>query len=228
MSEDAVYYHIRRTINGVTKRYLEKWAMESECTGDTGLTWIMDCAKSYTDTGRTATLTGFSHLAGESVVVWSDDTGSIPGVDRSPDVAGVQTTYAVDTGAGTVTLGTPVHHAVAGLPFQADWKSTKLAYAAEIGTALAQTKRVPQSGLALYQTHNNALFYGSDTGNLNPLPRVVEGAVVDADQIFDAIDIDPFAFGGPWKTDSRLHLRAKAPRPATVLALVPTVTTSEK
>ena len=228
ISEDAVYYHINRTINGVTKRYLEKWALESECVGDTGLTWIMDCAKSYTDTGRTATLTGFLHLAGLDAVVWSDDTGSIPGVDRSPDVSGVQTVYAVDTGAGTITLATPVHHAVAGKAYNADWTSTKLAYAAEAGTALGQMKRTDKIIFVLHNTHNNGLFFGSDTGHLDPLPRVIDGAVVDADTIFPTFDQAAMAFPGLWDADSRIHLRAKAPRPATVLAIAPTVGTSEK
>jgi len=210
-------------------RYLEKWAMESECVGDSGLTWLMDCAKSYTDTGRTATLTGFTHLAGKSVVVWSDDTGSIPGVDRSPDVEGVQTVYTVDTGTGTIDLSVPVHHAVAGRPYVADWKSTKLAYAAEAGTALAQMKRTDKIGFVLWQTHNRGLFYGSDSGHLDPLPRNIDaGGVVDPDKIFEMFDKVAMAFPGLWDTNSRIHLRAKSPRPCTVLAAVPTVATNER
>jgi hypothetical protein len=229
LSEDAVFYHIRRTINGATKRYLEKWALESECLGDTGLSWIMDCAKSYTDTGRSAALVDIgAHLVGASCVVWSDDTGSIPGVDRSPDVGGVQTVYTVDTG-GDITLSVPVHHAVAGKGFNADWKSTKLAYAAEAGTALAQMKRSDKIAFVLHQTHNNALFFGSDSGHLDPLPRVIDGgAAVDADKIFEHFDEPAMPFPGLWKADSRIHLRAKAPRPVTVLAAVPTIQTSEK
>jgi hypothetical protein len=33
--EDTVYYVVRRTINGATVRYIEKWALESECIGGT-------------------------------------------------------------------------------------------------------------------------------------------------------------------------------------------------
>ncbi len=229
IGEDAVYYHIRRSIGATTRRFLEKWAMESECLGDTGLSWLMDCARSYTDTGRTAVLRDIAtHLPGESVVVWSDDTGSIPGVDRSPDVAGVQTTYVVDTG-GDVTLSAAVHHAVAGLPYQADWKSTKLAYAAEAGSALAQMKRTDKIGFVLWQAHNNGLFYGADTGRLDPLPRKIDaGAVVDPDKIFATFDRVAMSFPGLWSEDSRIHLRAKAPRPMTVLAAIPTVQTNEK
>ena len=227
--EDSVYYHVRRTVNGVTKRYLERWATEEECVGDTGLSWLMDCAKSYTDTGHNALLPGFSHLAGEQVVVWSSDTGLIPGVDRSPDVMGVQTTYAVDTGAGTVTLSVPVHHAVVGLPYKATWKSTKLAYAVEQGnTALAQMKRTDKIGFVLYQAHNNGLFFGNDTGTLDALPRVIAGATVDADLIHQNLDQVAMPFPGLWSSDSRMVLRGKSPRPVTMLAAIPTIATNEK
>lgn len=233
LDEDAVYYHIRRTINGSTKRYIEKWAKESECYGDSGLNWLMDCARSYTDTGRTKTLTDVAtHLAGESVVAWGSlDSGSYPHVDLSPDVNGVQTRYTVDTG-GDVTfpiLTDGVHHAVVGLPYSAHWKSAKLAYAADGGTALSQMKTTDKIAFVLYQTHNNGLFFGNDTGNLDPLPRVNNaGAVVDPDLIFSEYDETAMPFPGLWSADSRIVLRGKSPRPATVLAAVPTVATKDK
>ena len=231
LSEDAVFYHVRRTINGATKRYLEKWAKESECVGDTGLTWIMDCAASITDTGRVTLLNGVAtHLVGESVVAWGSlDTGSTPHVDLSPDVAGVQTRYTVDTGGDvSLTLTEGVHHAVVGLPMAATWKSTKLAYAAQLGTALAQMKRAPQLALALYQTHPNGLFFGHDTGSLDALPGKIDGATVDQDVIHQTLDMVAVPMPSQWDPDARLVLRAKAPRPATVLAAIPTVVTSEK
>ena len=232
LTEDAVYYHINRTINSATKRFLEKWALESECMGDTGLSWIMDCASSYTDTGRTNSLTDIAtHLVGSSVILWGDlDTGSTPFVDLSPDVAGVQTTYTVDTGGDvTLSLTEGVHHAVAGLPFTADWRSTKLAYAAEAGTALTQMKRAAQVGLVLFQTHNRALQIGSDTGNLDSLPQIIDqGGPVDADKIFGTFEDFAFSINSKYSADERLHIRAKAPRPATVLAAAVSVETNER
>ena len=228
-NEDQVYYHVNRTIGGVTKRFLEKWAKETDSIGDTGLSWLSDCAVSFTHATRSATITGLGHLNGKSAVVWGDDTGqTYPSKDYSPDVAGVQTTHAVAAGSTTLTSGT-VHHAVVGLPYTADWKSTKLAYAAESGTALAQMKRTDKIGLVLYQTQNNALYFGNDTGILDPLPRIFhEGAEVDPRKIYETMDAVAMPFPGLWHSDSRICLRAKAPRPVTVLAAVPTVGTNEK
>lgn len=229
--EDAVYYHIRRTINGQTKRYLEKVALRSETVGDTGLTWLMDCARSYTDTGRTNNIRDVAtHLVGESVVAWGSlDTGSTPHVDLSPDVNGVQTRYTVDTGGDiTLSLTEGVHHCVVGLPYRADWQSAKLAFAAEAGTALAQMKRMAQVGLLIAETHNNGLWFGNDTGNLSPLPRIIAGERIDQDQIFDSLDMIAVPVPSGYTPDARLHLRAKSPRPATILAAVPGVQTNER
>lgn len=235
ISEDAVYYHIRRTIGARTRRFLEKWAKESECLGDTGLSWLADCAASYTDTGRTNILTDIApHLAGENVVLWGDlDTGSYPLVDLSTDTGsdGSQRLFAVDTGGDvTLSLTNGLHHAVVGLPYSAAWKATKLAYGAQGGTALTMTKRAPQAGLVIYKTHNRGLYTGSDTGmdKMQPLPRRIDGDEdVDPDRIYRLLDAAPFAWPGGWNSDSRIAVRAKAPRPCTVLALVPAVETNE-
>jgi hypothetical protein len=234
VDEDAVYYHVRRSINGTTKRFLEKWAKESECQGDTGLHYLADCSSSFTDTGRTTFLHAIApHLAGSNVIVWGSlDTGSTPHVDLSPDTGsdGSQRLHAVDTGGDVTLTGLTdgVHHAVVGLPYDANWRSGKLAYGAQAGTALAQMKRVAQTALVLYNTHARGLFLGDDTGALDPLPRVIEGATVDQDHIFPSLDMVAFPTPGTHKTDPRSHIRAKAPRPATVLAAIPSPQTNER
>lgn len=238
-NEDAVYYQIKRTINGTTSRFLEKWAKETECVGDTGLHWLADCATSFTDTGRTSTLNAIApHLLGQTLVGWGSlDSGSTPHIDLSPDLEGVQQLLTADLDTGTADTGTVVltgftegvHHAVVGLPFVADWKSTKLAYGAEAGTALAQMKRTDKIAFILHTTHNNALLFGHDTGLLDPLPRTInDGQAVDIDLIYTNFDKHAVPFPGLWDEDSRIFIRATAPRPANLLALVPTVGTYDK
>ena len=111
---------------------------------------------------------------------------------------------------------------------QADWLSAKLAYGAEAGTALAQVKRVAQMAFVLWRTHPRGLFFGSDTGHLKPLPNKARAGAVDLDRLYDTLDLGAIPFPGTHDTDARLALRAKSPRPATVLALVPSVQTNER
>src|SRR3990167_5095453 len=239
-SEDQVYYHVRRTINGATKRYLERLATETESNGDTGASWLVDCAveKTLSDTG---VATGLGHLQGEKVIIWAakdlsyDDTG------------GDQTTYTVassviqlgaaDTGFGAITaqIGLPYVARTTGKEMDAEYKSTKLAYAAAAGTALTMPKRVDHLGVILGKTHNNGLFYGKSltVTDLQRLPRVIEGRTLndtgaDRDEIFSAQDLTPFEFPGDYDVDSRLCLAAKAPRPCTLMAAIIGISTHDK
>jgi hypothetical protein len=220
LDEDKVYYLVRRTIDGDTKRFLESWAKESECRGG-AQSWIADSAVAYTGSAAD-TITGLDHLEGEAVVVWAD------GADMTPDdEEGVQQLFTVSGGA--ITLPEAKTNVVVGLPYQADWQSTKLAFTAQFGTPLAQMKRVNQIAFILANVHNNGLFFGRDFDHLDALPRLSEtGAAVDADRIFEAFDRAAVSFPGSFNTDARICLRAKAPRPVTVMAAVPTIQTNEK
>jgi hypothetical protein len=209
--EDEVYYVVKRVIGGATKRYIEKFAKESECIGGT-LNKQADSFIVYSGSATT-TITGLSHLEGESVVVWGG------GADLSPDdVNRAQTTYTV--ASGSITLSTAVTSAVVGLPYEARFKSTKLAYAAQGGTALLQNKRVHQLGLILHKTHHKGLYHGSDFDIMDGLPDIEDGTDVATGTIHDHYDADMIEHPGDWDTDARLCLLAKAPRPCTVLGAV--------
>jgi hypothetical protein len=209
--EDNVYYVVNRTINGMTVRYLEKWALESECTGG-ALNKQSDSFITYTG-APTTTITGLAHLEARHVVVWGDgkDLGS----------------YVVSGGQIT-GLSQAVSNAIVGLPYTAQYKSTKLAYASGAGTALTQPKRVDHLGLILQNTHAQGLLYGPDFDHLDNLPMVEKGATVDPDYIWPTYDFDPTEFNGAYDTDSRLCLQAQSPRPCTVLAVVIDIETFDK
>lgn len=217
--EDQLYLLVRRTIGGNTVRYLEKMALESECVGGTQ-TKLADSFVVYNGS-PTTTLTGLSHLEGQDVVVWAD------GADKSPDVAGVQTLYTV-TG-GQITLTAAVSQAIVGLPYEARYKSTKLAYAAAAGTALTQVKRVDHVGLILGTTHNNGIFLGPDFVTMDALPRVLaNGSASTTDQIFSGFDGPSVEFPGIHDTDARLCIKGKSPRPAEVRAAVVSIQSNDK
>ena len=210
--EDQVYYRVRRTINGATKRYLEKMAMESECIGGTmnkqGDAFIIVSAVTGT------TVSGLGHLEGKSVVAWGG------GADLG--------TYTVSGGAITLSAAVTATDVMVGLGYSAPYKSTKLAYAAAAGTALTQIKRVSYLGVILGPTHNDGLEFGRDFDNMDPLPRSIEGRPVDADEILDDYDQPAMSFPGEWTPDSRLCLRATAPRPCEIMAAVVTVETHDR
>lgn len=208
-SEDAVYYHVNRTIDGSTKRFLERWATESQCQGGT----INRQADSFIAYNGPSTLTiPVAHLEGEEVVAWGG------GADLG--------TFTVSS--GQITLSSPVSQACVGIGYDAQWKSSKLAYAAGMGTGLLQKKKVNQLGVILWNTHHQGLQYGPDFDHLSDLPGRESGAVVEDGTIYNTYDEEAFPFDGVWDTDSRLCLLAQAPRPCTILAAVLSVETHDK
>ena len=221
--EDAVYYSVKRTINGSTVRYLEKWALESECQGST-LNKQADSFLTFTNSPASATVTGLTHLEAASVVVWADGKCLR---DSSGNIA----TFTVSSGAITLTNAGSSYEAttgIVGLAYRARYKSSKLAYAAQAGTALSQRKKVERLALILADVHHRGIKGGADFSTMDTLPQVKGGAVVTADTVHTSYDVDAQEFPGTWDTDARLCLEANAPRPCTVLGAVIGIETKER
>jgi hypothetical protein len=159
----------------------------------------------------TATLSGLGHLEGRSVRVWGDMT----------DLGD----YTVSS--GTITLTQPVSVAYVGLPMRSRWKSLKLAYGAQKGTALGMRKAIKAMIVLLYKT-GSALRYGTSAGSRpkqafskmyalpTRTPAVPYGEPVplfsgESDRAADA-QYDP---------DLRLVFEVDGPAPATIAGLVP-------
>jgi len=210
--EDQVYYRVKRTVDGDTVRYLEKMAMESECVGGT-MNKQADSFIIVANVTGTTVAVG-SHLEGMTGVAWGG--GAYLG------------SYTVSGGNITLAVAVTDTDVLFGLGYTALYKSTKLAYSAAAGTALTQQKKVNYLGLIMRNTHNNGLEYGRDFDNMDPLPRVVDGVAVTANQIHAAFDHPAVTFPGEWNTDSRLCLRAQAPKPVELLAAVLSVETNDR
>lgn len=105
--EDAVYFVIKRTINGSTKRFWEKLALRSQCVGGT-LNHQADAYLSVSQASST-TITGLSHLEGESVVVWANgkDLGSYTVASGSITASEAVTTAIVGLGGVTASYDDP-------------------------------------------------------------------------------------------------------------------------
>lgn len=202
--EDAVYYVVKRTINGVTKRYYELWALESEARG-TAFTKTADSHLSYSGVATT-TLGNLSHLEGKTVTVWgnSKDLGT-------KTVVGGQIT----------TLPEAVTTAVVGLPYTAQWKSTKLAYATNDGTSeLTMHKRITQLGFVLADAYVQSLTFGPNFTTMDDMPLSENSQDIPENTMQDTYDEELIEFPGEWSGDSRLCIQAMSPRPVTVLAAV--------
>lgn len=212
--EDFVYYSVKRTINGTDKRFFEKWAFESECTGGT-LNKQADCFITYSQSPSSTI--AVAHLEGEDVVVW--DNGKCLS-DSDGEIA----TFTVTGGAITVTNAGDAYLAtngIVGLPYSAPFKSAKFVELMEsLGGGILSRQNVKSLGLILADVHAQGLKYGPSLteSEMQDLPLVEGGAVVDPDAVREDYASEPITFPGEWSVNARLCLLAKAPRPCTVLA----------
>ena len=217
--EDQVYVVVKRIVNGATKRYLEKFGRLDECVGDS-VTRLVDAHLTYSGTATTS-LTGLGHLEGKTVAVWG------AGADGVAKDLGTKTVTS-----GTISgLSTAVTSAIVGLPYTAQYVSTKLAFAATQGSAINQMKRVNKVGFVLDRTHYQGVRYGqydvtNDAYTSDNLPLVEDGATTADNTIWQHYDQQQFELNGKWDADSRVYIEAASPRPATVLGFTIEMETS--
>jgi len=209
--EDAVYYIVKRTIDGNTVRYHERWALESECQGGA----VNKQADSFVEYSgaATTTITDLGHLEGETVVAWGG------GKDLG--------TYVVN-GGSISGLPEAVTAAIVGLSYQGLYKSVKPAFGEDYGVPLNQRGQIDQIGFILKNTHYQALEFGPDFTTMDNLPLVEDGVETDEDEIWSHYDKDMIPFPGNYSTDPRVCLRATAPRPVTVLSCIARIDRSNK
>lgn len=211
--DDQVYYVVRRTINGSTVRYLEKWAQERECWGDRQLCLLGDSYITYT--GAATTTISAPHLALKEVVVWAD--GRDVGTD---DSGAVWTQRYTANAAGEITLSVAATNVMVGLGYLSQFQSCKLGAQSQAGSPLNQQKKAGKIGLLLADLHPKGVRFGPSFDVLDDMPEIEDGAVVGPETIAD-YDKEPIAFPGTWTPDLRICLQGQAPRPATVLAVTP-------
>jgi hypothetical protein len=191
-------------------------ASEAVTTGIVGLGGV---SYSYDSSSASATLTCSSAYNGYPIEVYAN--GPHGGKLRYVGV------LQVSGGVATLPNGRTAKKIIGYMGFYAPYRSAKLAYGAQMGTALLQNKKVEKVGLLAYNTHYQGLQYGSEIDNLQPMPLSISGQDITADTVFDEHDEAMVGLSGSWTTDSRLHLLAQAPKPVTLGGVVISMSVNE-
>lgn len=215
--QDRVYFVVRRTINGATKRYVEKMALDSEVKPDT-LCKVMDSFVTGSEATPTNVINVGTHLVGETVVVWADGAP----VETS---SGVRGEFTVD-GSGNITLPLNVTDWVAGIPYRLRYRSARLAYGAEGGTAMLQKKAVDEIGLVMTDFVRSGVRVGASFDKMYDLPAKVLGQTPPNIVLSTVHEEVPFDLGGGYRLDSRVCLEVNSPYTATFLGMTLAVTTN--
>lgn len=220
-AQDRVYFVVNRTINGSTVRYVEKMALDTEVKPTT-LCKVMDAFSVVINSPASATVSGLSHLIGETVVVWADGAP----IETS---SGIPAEFTV-SGGGTITLPSPKTNIVVGLPYTTRYKSARLAYGAAGGTAMLQMKKVDSLGMVLTDFVRAGVKYGSEFDNserpLFPMPAMKDLTTAPPIVLSDVSEEESFVFPGEYTTDGRVCLEVSSPYTATFISLVIGITTN--
>jgi len=208
VEDDDVFMVVARTVNGATRRYVERLAYDTQAQG--GIHNYM--ADSYVTRTLAAsdTVTGLSHLEGAQVVVWAAGNAVMDGDEPA--------TFTVS--AGQITLPEPVSGTVvAGLAYDWQWRSAKLAYGVRDGAPLSRRKTLRDVAPILYKTHIRGIRAGQTFDAMDYLPLSVQGETLGANVMLETYDAQSYCIPGTWDTDTRLCLAGQAPLPCTVLSL---------
>jgi hypothetical protein len=202
-SDDEVWFVVKRTIDGQTKRYIERFKADNRANFEAQTKadwWYLDCAKRYSGTA-TATITGLSHLEGKTVGVLAEGA--------------VQPDAVVDS--GEIALANSFTKVLAGLPFTSTVLPMKFDFDLQDGSTRGRTKRVNRVEVSLYKSlAGEASTDGTEW--LFIYPRDFDDPMDASPPVFTG-DTE-VVLAGNYSDSADIYLRQRLPYPFTVRALV--------
>lgn len=194
-SEDALYVVVRRTINGQTKRFIERFV--SRRFSDPEDAFFVDCGLTYVGP-PTDTLSGLDHLEGETVSILADASVRPPQV-----VVG-----------GSITLDQEASKAHVGLPIEADLKTLPLAFEAQ-AFGQGRVKNVTKVWLRVFGS--SGIFAGPDFNRLTEAKiRTTEPFGSPPSLKTGEVSLN---ITGAWADSGEVCIRQSDPLPLTLVAL---------
>ena len=205
--EDELYMVVKRTINGVTKRYIELMKPFSFGGVTTGA-FFVDSGLAYSGSAVT-TLSGLHHLQGETVSILANGASH---QDKT-----------VANGAVSLNVSTTV--AAIGYGYTSVMETLRLEAGSVDGTSQGKPKRIHAITVRLHETVGAEIGSGPDK-----LDRIYfRDSSMSMDKAVPLFTGDKdVEFEGGFDDDDRIYARQTQPLPLTVLALFPRMNTFDK
>ena len=196
-SEDILYCVIKRNINGVAVRYIER--MASRQFVDPADAFFVDAGVTYSGTPISTISSGLSHLEGKTVNILAD--------------AAVHPQLVV-TG-GSITLEQPASKIQIGLPITADLKTLPVAAGIDNGFAQGRYKNVNKAWLRVFRS--SGIFIGPDENNLVEAKQRTTESYGSAPALKS--EEIPILLNPAWADSGQVFVRQSDPLPLTVASL---------
>ena len=208
INEDELWIIVKRTINGATKRYVECFStFEFDETDSTAFRFL-DSHLTYSGSS-TSTLSGLSHLEGQTVSILADGSAHPTKVVSS----------------GSITLDRSVTKAVVGLAYNSVLQTMRIEGGAAEGTSKEKQKEFQKVVLRLFETVG--VKVGPSLSNLEAIPfRTTSSPMGSPVDTLLAGDKE-IEFNDDFNSDGFIFVKQDQPLPCSILAIYPTLVTSD-
>jgi len=206
-SEYQTYVIVKRTINSVTRRYVEYINnYDFDETDDTTFNFL-DSQLEYSGSAAT-TISGLEHLEGQTVSVLADGS-------THPDKT---------VSSGSITLDRSATKVKVGLSYTSLLQTMRLDAGSQDGTSQGKTKRIFDITIRLYESIG--VEVGPDLSNMERIPFRTSADAMDSGLGVFTGDKE-VEFRGNYETDGFIFVRQTQPLPLTILSLYPRLQTND-
>ena len=207
-TRDDLWMVVRRTINGVTKRYVEYLEREYREGDDQKDCYYVDSGATY-DGAPADHISGLDWLEGQTVQILADGAAH-------PD-------RVVTSGAVTLQREASVVHV--GLPYDSVLQTNRIEAGAGDGTAQGKTKRVNKVVIRFLNTLG--ALAGPDEANLDEIEfRSGSDPMDEAPPLFTGDKLVEWPDG--YNFDGYVMVQQRQPLPMTVVAIMPQLHTFDR
>jgi len=198
LDEDEVYVVVQRTINGATKRYIERLSDIDFGTSASDAFYV-DSGLTYSGSAAT-TISGLTHLEGENVTILADGAAH-PNKTVS---------------SGAVTLDRSATKAHIGLGYTSLLKTMRIEGGSAQGVSQGAIKRIHDIVVRLFRTVGAKVGSSATNNDLIPFRS-------SADEMGQALDLftgdKTIEFPNGYDTDAQVFVKQDQPLPMSVLGI---------
>lgn len=204
--EDEFFIIVKRTINSVTRRYVEHLTLFDYGTDQTDAFYV-DSGLTYSGSAATS-ISGLDHLEGQEVTILANGS-----------------THANKTVSnGSITLDRSVTKAHIGLPYTSLLQTMRVETGGDGGTSQSKDKRIHEVTLRLHETVG--VEVGPNLNNMERIPFRSSAASMDAAVPLFTGD-KQVEFRDDFNTDGFVFIRQTQPLPLTVISCYPRITIND-
>ena len=205
--EDELYMIVKRTINGATRRYIEKLSL-FDFGGDTTSAFFVDSGLSYSG-GAISSVSGLYHLEGETLTILANGAAH---ANKTVSNGGISFDFSATSAA-------------IGYGYTSNLQTLRIESGSVDGTSQGKPKRIHGITVRLHETVGVEI--GNSSGELDRIPFRDSSMAMDTAVPLFTGDKE-IEFPGGFDDDDRVYIKQDQALPLSVLAFYPRMNTFDK